>query len=271
MASKNPFVSVVMPVYNSERYIAEAIESILNQTYKNFEFIIIEDGSTDRSVEIIKRYAKKDKRIRLIRNKENLRICKTLNKGIKLSKGEYIARMDSDDISYPLRLEKQVKFMEENKEVSVLGGWIKIIDIINGEEYVRRYSGKDSQLKKDIFFFSPFAHPVVMIRKDSLRVLKYDSDYPNSQDLDLWFKLGERGKFSNIQEVLLDYRIHEKSATGSKQRRMELYANKIRWENCKNPHYHFGFKALIYNVLHRISIYLVPCKIKLWLFERLRR
>ncbi|MDD4353774.1 MAG: glycosyltransferase family A protein, partial [Candidatus Nanoarchaeia archaeon] len=125
---KNHRISVIMSAYNTERYIAEAIESILNQTFKDFEFIIIDDGSTDDSLKIIKRYVKKDRRIKLIHNKKNIGLTKSLNKGLKIAKGQYIARMDADDISLPQRFQIQYDFLEKNKDIFLIGTTAFLID-----------------------------------------------------------------------------------------------------------------------------------------------
>lgn len=163
---KQPLVSVLMPAYNAEKYITEAIESILNQTYKNFEFIIIDDCSTDKTWKIIQKYQKKDQRIIIFRNKENLNLGKTLNLGINNAKGKYIARMDADDISLPYRLEMQVKFLEDNPRVGIVGSNLIIIDKNNYPIATRRYPLKDKDIRNKIFLYNPFAHPVIMYRKN---------------------------------------------------------------------------------------------------------
>ena len=150
-----------MPAYNAEQYICEAIESILNQTYKDFEFIIINDGSTDRTKEIIKSY--NDPRIVYLENEKNSGIVVTLNKGLDFATGEYIARMDADDVASPKRFEKQVAYMGKNKGIGVLGTGI----IIFGEGMAEKsysFSSNARQAKADLFFNSSLAHPTVMIR-----------------------------------------------------------------------------------------------------------
>ena len=154
-------ISIIMPAYNAEKYIREAIESILNQTYTDFEFIIINDGSTDKTKEIIKSYS--DPRIVYMENEENSGIVVTLNKGLKCAQGEYIARMDSDDISLPDRFEKQIAYMDKHKDVGVLGTSI----IIFGEgikEQIYQFDSKYKKAKADLFFNSSLAHPTVMIQ-----------------------------------------------------------------------------------------------------------
>jgi glycosyltransferase involved in cell wall biosynthesis len=268
---QNPLISVVMPAYNSEKTVGEAIKSVLKQTYRNFEFIIVDDGSTDRSLEIIKIYARKDRRIKILHNKKNEGIAKTRNYGIKKSKGKYIAVQDSDDISSPRRFEKQVDFLEKNPDVGVVGSFIEIFDNSKKIRDIRKYPKEDKKLREMIFFVCPIAQPSTMIRKETLeKVGLYDKKYPLSEDIDLWFRIGEKYKFSNIQEVLLKYRENPKSATGSKTKLIEKLANEIRWKNRKNPAYNFSFLAFMYNLIHRISIYIIPSKFKLWIFRKIR-
>lgn len=269
---KTPLVSVVMPAYNSEKYISEAIESVLNQTFKDFEFIIVNDGSTDNTFNIIKEYARKDKRIKVINNKKNCGISKTRNNGIKLARGKYIATHDSDDISLPTRFQEQLSFMEQHPEVGVVGAYIQIFDSDSGKIIgIRKYSNEDKVLRKNIFFYSPIAQPVSMIRKEVFsEVGYYDNNYPPTEDLDLWFKIGTKYKFSNINKILLRYRVNSNSATSSRTKLMEKLTIRIRWKNQNNPSYHFGPLAFTYNSLHFLSLYLIPSKFKLWLFGKLR-
>jgi len=205
-------VSVVMSVYNAENYLEEAILSILNQTYKNFEFIIINDGSTDISLEIIEKYAKKDNRIKVI-SRENKGLIYSLNEGIKLSKGKYIARMDADDISLPDRFEKQVKFMENNLDVGVCGSSVISFNDSFQKKWVL-YT-KNEMLKAESFFSSPFAHPSVMIRKSIIDKYKlfYDKNFIHTEDFELWVKMAKYTNFYNFKEALLKYRISNNSIT----------------------------------------------------------
>ena len=203
----NPDISVVMSVFNGGDYLRKSIESILNQSYLNFEFIIIDDGSTDTSLEIIKSY--KDNRIVLI-NRKNKGFITSLNEGIEKSKGKYIARMDADDISFPSRLEKQFDFIEKNN-LDICGGHYLLINKngkINGLNVVPT-SHKMCTLS--LFFKVPFAHPSVMIRKQFLdeNYLEYgQSSYKIAEDLDLWLRMHRCGaRFGNVDSVVLKYRI----------------------------------------------------------------
>ena len=197
-----PKVSVLMPVYNTkEEYLREAIESILNQTFTDFEFVIINDGSTNENIEkVIKSY--NDKRIRYF-NQDNHGLIYTLNKGIELCKGEYIARMDSDDISLPKRLEKQVKYLDSNSSVGVIGSWIncfpqgKVVKLISQPKYFNLLQG------------NCFAHPSLMIRKSVLKQFNFRyGNYIHAEDYELWSRMIRYTEFCNIQEVLLNYRCH---------------------------------------------------------------
>jgi glycosyltransferase involved in cell wall biosynthesis len=267
---KGPLVSVVMSVYNDEKYIGEAIESILNQTYKNFEFIIIDDASKDKSLDIIKKYAKKDKRIIILKNKANLKICKSLNKGIKIAKGKYIARMDGDDISFSERFAEQVNFMESNPQVGVVGSWIEILNK-NYKKIIKKYPKEDKKLRQNIFFYSPIAHPVAMIRKEVFsKIGGYNKEFPLSQDLELWFRIGTKYQLASIQKVLLKYRESNKKIPVKLLIKKEKYANKIRWKNRKNKAYKFGIKAFVYNGIHYLSLYLIPPQIKTKIFNIIR-
>lgn len=207
-----PKVSIIMPAYNSEKYIAEAIDSILNQTYADFEFIIINDGSQDKTKDIILSYS--DHRIVYLENKENQGIVGALNRGIDSSKGKYIARFDADDIAVSTRLEKQVLYMESHEDVCVLGTGIKIFGE-NIKTQTRVFSVDSNKLKAELLFSSCVAHPTVMIRKKILdeNKLKYDTDFAGVEDYHLWWRIAQIGKIETLTEILHEYRIHENQIT----------------------------------------------------------
>lgn len=204
------FVSVLMPVYNGEKYLKEAIDSILSQTYSNFEFLIIDDGSTDKSKEIIKSY--KDKRIRLIENETNLGLPKTLNKGLKLAKGKYIVRMDCDDISLPERIEIQVKYMDGNLDVGISG--TRYIELENGK--VINLPTEFESIKIRLLFHCPINHPSVIIRKSIIieNTLFYDENKIGElEDYDLWLRSSKFTEITNLAVPLVKYRTHENQLT----------------------------------------------------------
>jgi len=267
----NPKISVLMPAYNAEKYIAEAIKSILNQTFKNFEFIIIDDCSTDGTHSIIQKYAEKDNRIIVLRNEKNFKLSRTLNEGIKIAKADYIVRMDADDISIVNRLWRQIDYMERNSEIGISGGTMQIINkngtIVGG----RKYHLIDSEIRKYIFRYSPFSHPSIIIRKSILRkVGYYDSEYNPAEDYELYFRVGQYSKFGNLPDVLLKYRIIPKSMTTGLTKKMELKTLKIRKKAVKEYGYRMSLIDKIYWVLQYLSIFIFPPKIKIWLFNKLR-
>jgi glycosyltransferase involved in cell wall biosynthesis len=203
---RTPRITVLMPVYNAERFLKEAIHSILNQTYRNFELLIIDDGSTDRSAEIIRSYT--DPRIRFVQNEKNLGISETLNRGIDLSSTDLIARMDADDISYPKRLQKQYEYMIVHSDCALLSTWCK--EITEDKRFIRLERYKTRFYYYNLTFECWMYHPTIMFRKSMIeQVGKYSMPY--SEDYDLFWKVSTQFKISNLMEPLLDYRISSNS------------------------------------------------------------
>jgi len=207
-----PLVSVLIPCYNVEKYVEESIDSILNQTYTQLEIIAINDCSTDRTGEKLRSLAEKDHRISIVDNSENLKLIKTLNKGIKLCNGEYIARMDADDIALPTRIEKEVDFLEKNKDHDIVSTLFYAFRSENPKRRDLHHSPlTDGELKAFILFKSGICHPAVMIRKRifSELDLSFEQEYLHVEDYALWSKAIYKTKLANIGEPLLLYRIHQ--------------------------------------------------------------
>lgn len=216
-----PILSVLMPVFNSEQFVAEAINSILNQSFKDFEFLILDDASTDKSSEIIKEYATRDSCIKAFQNEKNLGVVESRNKLINLSKGKYIAWIDSDDIAFENRFEEQIKFLEKHPEIGMVGAYPIIIDE-NGKEIGKWLFETDPQkLKIELFFHSPFLSSSVMIRKNCLPQNFYDSRFHVAEDFDLYSKISEHCGAANIPEFLVKYRINSKGLSRSNTEKME--------------------------------------------------
>ena len=206
---EQPLVSVVMPTYHSEKHLARAISSILIQTYKNLELIIVSDEISEREHSIIREYCCADSRISHIENKTRLGLVKSLNLGISVARGKYIARMDADDYSYPQRIEKQVAYMEEHPEVGVCGAGYIYVD-----KGIRRKPIFLPEHTEDIVMTAflwgcPICHPVVMMRADFLKTLEgpYSGKYPQAEDYYQWIRCIGKTKMVNLQKVLLDYHI----------------------------------------------------------------
>jgi glycosyltransferase involved in cell wall biosynthesis len=267
----SPMVSVLLSVYNSEKYVSEAIESILKQTFKNFEFVIIDDASKDSSWNIIEQFSKIDFRIVAVRNSINIGGCQTLIRGINYCTGKYIARLDNDDWSYPERLKKQVDYMEAHPDVGVLGSSIDIISESGNIIGRRTYKLTDEEIRKNMFYSSPFAHPVVMFRKSILdQVGPYDAEFAPADDYELYFRIGKISKFANLSDVLLKYRIISNSMTFTYTKKMELATVKVRKLYGRDLFYKFSIKHKLYNSLHYLSIFINPPKLKIRLFHFLR-
>lgn len=216
-----PLVSVVMSAFNEEKYIVESINSILNQTYSNIEVIIIDDASTDKTVEKIGQI--RDDRIRLYVNEKNRKLAHNLNFAIDMAKGSYIARMDADDIAIPDRIEKQVNFMEKNQHIDVLGAFA----VCFGDSTAKmEYPNSHEAIKVSLLFENALCHPLVMLRKSSF-VEKYNESYAASQDYELWSRMIWHKNFYNMGDVLLKYRVHNgqtRNTAGRKQKEGAIVA-----------------------------------------------
>jgi glycosyltransferase involved in cell wall biosynthesis len=224
-------VSVVMSVYNGQTYLHEAIDSILNQSYTDFEFIIINDGSSDRSLSIIQSY--QDKRIIFIDNDGNKGLIYSLNKGIEIAKGKYIARMDADDISLSNRFLEQIIFLESNENVGVLGcNYIQF-----NEKSLIEYKSIQShdEILSYMLFNSSVVHPSLMIRKSilDLQPIIFDPAYKHAEDYELWSRLIFKTKFCNLNRTLFKYRIHKSQITSFYSKEQLESANNIRYNILK--------------------------------------
>ncbi|CDG15852.1 glycosyltransferase family 2 protein [Xenorhabdus doucetiae] len=212
MNKEQPEISVVMSVFNGEEFLSEAINSILEQSFNNYEFIIIDDASTDKTANILLEFQNKDKRIKIINNTNNMGLAKSLNIAISLAKGKFIARMDADDFSFPDRLKIQYQHMMNYPDTIVCGTAMSIYEEPNNNKTPPLSHDK---IISSIIFDCPFYHPTVMMRKDILLKLDpiYPEDYKKAQDYGLWAKLffmaiDNNHKFINLSDVLLKYRIH---------------------------------------------------------------
>ena len=214
---KNPRVSVLTPIYNTNPiHLREMIESILNQTFKDFEFLILNDSPDNKEIEkIVLEYAKHDKRIKYSKNKKNMGITPSRNKLIKMARGEYLAVFDHDDISVPERLEKEVKYLDENHYVGVVSGWIKLF---GDKDEIWQYPEKDIDIKIRLTDNCLINHSASMIRKSVLidNNIEYEEFYSPAEDYRLWTRLMDVTHFYNIPEILLNYRFFDNN-TSKKQ------------------------------------------------------
>ena len=209
-----PKISLIMSVYNGEDYLSEAIESVLNQTFKDFELIIINDCSTDKTHEILKRFEELDKRVKVHTNEVNLRLPSSLNKAISYAQGKYIARMDADDICLPERLEKQYEFMEKNPNVALSS--CRFMTLKNGVISSGGCGGKcdNESIKALLLVTNPILHPGIIAKADAIRSLLYDKNFTCTEDIELWTRFVLNNKRVEIlSEYLMIYRLHDKQIT----------------------------------------------------------
>lgn len=268
---KNPLISVLIPAYNAEKYIAEAVESIINQTYKNLEILIINDCSTDNTEKIIRKYMKRDSRIVLINNTKNLRISKTLNKGLKKAKGKYIVRMDSDDWSYPTRIEKQKELMEKNPNIVLSSGNMEICD---NEMTVKNKSNlptSDRDIRKVLLQYNPMVHPAMIYKRETaLSIGGYDEEI-KSEDYMFTIDMSSKGDLANLNDILIKYRILDSSLTAEKMTAIHLATLQCVFKG----HLKYGIpinnKTKIYNIGRLFVAYFIPTRIWRFISTILRR
>jgi glycosyltransferase involved in cell wall biosynthesis len=218
-----PKISVIMPVFNGAKYIKESIKSILNQSFRDFELLIINDGSTDNSSEIVTNL--KDERIKLIKNSSNSGLVKVRNQGMNLATGKYIAWLDSDDLSLPNRLKIQNDYLDRNQNVIAVGSWVRLIKSSGekaGVEWKNNFSGEE--IPAALFFGNQFAQSSIMARKEFLLKTPYREGYAPAEDYDVWIRLAKIGKIETIKKILIYYREHGFQTS-------KLSDNKIRARN----------------------------------------
>ena len=204
----SPAVSIVMAVFNGEAFLAEAVESILQQTLTDFEFVIIDDGSTDQTPGILSDYAKRDSRVRVF-TQQNKGRAESLNLGIDLARAPLIARMDADDIAFPQRLEQQFEFMNAHPEIGLLGTAIELVTPTRRRLGVDIPPLKDGELRTTMAQRNPFRHPTVIMRKETVLASGgYRKPLLDADDYDLWLRMAERTQIANLPQILVSYRVH---------------------------------------------------------------
>lgn len=209
MNKEEPRITVLMSVYNAELYLDECIISILNQTYSNFILLIIDDGSTDSSLKIINSYS--DKRIYLIQNEVNIGLTRSLNNALKDIRTEFIARIDADDVCLENRLLVQLNFLDKNKDYAMVGS--SAIKINNSSQHIGEIVVPNDNLKERLFFNNTFIHSTIMVRTGVIKKFLYNDKLKYAQDYYLWIKIVQMHNIANIDEKLINYRIHKKSVS----------------------------------------------------------
>ncbi len=226
---KQPLVSVVMIVYNAEKYVQESIESICTQTYTNWELIIVYDPSTDNTLSIIQKIAERDSRIRILQNNPPLGLLGSRNQGLKESRGEYIAILDSDDIAFPQRLQVQVNFLESYPNIAVVGSGLQVLNDTRGERIVRNETDPEV-VSAGLLFNTMIAHSTAMIRKSFLDAHKisYNPEFSFAEDYAMWVQCARHGRITNISDILITYREHSGSHTSKSRTEQSQDVSKLR-------------------------------------------
>jgi len=268
-----PFVSVVMPVYNAGDFLVEAIESILKQTYKNFEFIIVDDASTDNSWKILKKYRKKDKRIRIYKIEENVGVSQTVKFAIEKSNGNFLARMDADDIAHPQRLEKEVNYLLKNSQTVAVGTQCLLINKDGKTIGKKIFPTKFEDIYRYIFTFIPVQQPTLMINKTKLPKdfeYYYDS-MDTAEEMELLFKLFQYGKVENINEKLHYYRLHDKNTSLINLKKTFLLTLLSRIKAIFKYKYSPTLSGFLFTLAQSVLILLLPSQWILFLYKKIRK
>lgn len=258
-----PLVSVVMPVYNGGHYIRQAIQSIINQTYQNFEFLIVDDGSTDSSWKIIKNYQQKfPYKLKIFKLPKHIGTFAATNFALDRSKGKFIALMDCDDISHPDRLEKQVDYLQKNKDVIVLGSQVNVINEKGEIIGAKSLPTGHHQIYKKFAVVYPLVHPSIMVRRilPNKKKFRYFAVYGVNDDYYTFFSILNLGKFNNLQDRLLNYRIHKNNFSMMNLRQKFIACMKIRFQAFRKFKYPYSALDIFLVLIQALIVYLTPEK-----------
>ena len=259
MRKNNPLVSVLIPTYNSVEFVEETVRSIINQTYENIEIIIVDDASTDGTIDILRQLEKEEKRIKLTQNAKNLGITDNMNNGIRMCAGKYIAILDGDDWAYEYRIEEQVKVMEQNQKVVLCSGYMDICDENLNIQTTRTYPLKNDEIRRDMVKYDPISHTSSMWRKDALlKTDLYSKNFPICRDYDLIVRISEFGEYENIPKPLIKYRVRKESETGKRIRQTQLYSFYIQMKAIFEYGFKFTFTDGVFLILRLIATVILP-------------
>lgn len=268
--STKPLISVLMPVRNAGVFLAPAIESIINQTYSNWELICVDDGSNDGTSKLLRMYSKVDKRIKVYSNKSRKGIGYSLNKALSFAKGQYIARMDADDISLPQRLEIQLSFLQKNTNIVACGGQAEMINTEGITFAYKKFPTDPKELYKMIMRSIPLQHPILMTRAKIFKEYRYREDIRTAEDVDMLFYLLSKGNISNVEDVIYKYRKSHKS-NGYHSIKKTFF---ITFNSRFSAIFKYGYRPSLYGIAISLAQYAVvsilPNKMVMKLFEQMR-
>ncbi len=265
----NQLISIIMPVYNAGDFLVKAIESIRKQSYDNWEMICVDDGSTDNSLEILKRFQKKDERIKVFHFAKNKGLADALNVALKKAKGFYIARMDADDISLPKRLEKQVNYLEKHKGVIAIGTQVELIDEKGKSIGYKTFPQDHKKLYEMMMTMMAIQHPTLLTYARVMKKCPYEN-HTTAEDVSMFFRLLYYGKFSNTPEVLFQYRIRKNSNSLKNPKRTFHLTFKSRIKAILKWGYQPTAKGILVNIIQYLAISLLPTNWIIQIYEWLR-
>jgi glycosyltransferase involved in cell wall biosynthesis len=272
LENKLPKVTIVIPVFNGANLVRETVESVQKSTYTDFEVLLINDGSSDKSEEVCMELADRYSHNTIFHSfKQNEGLAHTLNFGLEYARGEYIARLNQDDIVRPDRIEKQVAFLDSNPKVVAVGSWIRLFDNEDNQVAILKFMPTDKAIRKHWLVTGPFSDPTVMYRKQpAIDVGGYEQKYWPADDTQMWYKLGKIGELANIQEVLVDVRWH--GSAGSLK-----YMGKMAWSLYKAHRFAHrnvqkaSILVQIYWVLQLIGNRILPPRLSWWIYRQLKK
>jgi len=253
-------VSIVMPVYNAGDFLCASLDSILAQTYKNWELIVVDDGSTDNSLQILQDYTRKDQRIRVYSQVKNQGVSRTANFALRQAQGKLIARMDADDVMYPQRIAKQVSFLKKNRAVVAVGGQCVLINEKDQNIGKKTFPTDNESIYRMMYRAMPVQQPTLMVNKSLLpkNFTWYEKEYTTAEEVDLLFRLFQYGKIANLDDFVLKYRLHQNNVSLVDPKKTFFLTYKTRKEAKKKYHYQPTFEARLINFLQWLAITILP-------------
>lgn len=268
-----PTISIIMPAYNAGKYLRACLDSILSQDYTSYEVVILNDGSTDNTLEVAELYAKHDARIQVYSNSTNKGISYTLNKAIGLARGKYICRMDADDVMTPSRLQSQIKFLQDNSDHILVGGQVSLVDAEGNFSAIKNFPLDHNSIYPLLYTAMPVQHGTLMINRGLLPkdFVWYEDGMNTAEEVELLFKLLNYGKFANLNEVMIEYRQHDTSLTHTITKEVFRLTYIGRRKGVELHNYKPSIVAYLICELQRIMVWILPTKLIMPTFYRLRK
>jgi glycosyltransferase involved in cell wall biosynthesis len=268
-----PKISIILPVYNAARFLRESLDSILDQTFSDFEVIAVDDGSVDGSPYILKQYQKRDKRLRVYYNAKNQGVSRTANKAIKLAQGDYIARMDADDVMIKNRLQLQYEFLKNNPEYVLVGGQVRLIDEDGNHKRIKNFPLNHKEIKSMMYLACPVQQATIMVNRSKLPedFVWYENGMNTAEEVELLFKLLNYGKFKNLKQIVHDYRQHPGSLSHQNPKDTFSLTYIARRKGVKLHNYKASLKDTIILELQKILVNVLPKDLIYPVYFKLRR